>query len=347
MTVYKSQRQLHNQILVFPTTTSYTVLEQETPMATPAPLSFEPQLAPITFPVIGELKLKEVFRTITIDTDTCIDWLRDNGLLAHGMRCKCGTIMRIGSFAGISEGKGWRCPEKGCKKFASFRVGSFFEGSNLPLTELVEFLYFWAENLQTTSFLKKNLDWSEHTITDWKNFLRDLCVELNLVNPQPIGGPGHVVEIDESKFGHRKYSRGRLLSGQWVFGGIDRDTKEVFMIPVHDRSAATLIPIIVKYVLPGTTILSDEWASYHNIPAATFAHLTVNHSLHFVDPTTGVHTQTIESTWGGAKRFLRNSMTTNPELLETHLSEVCWRKKNGENTFNELIKEIRNQYPVV
>ena len=140
------------------------------------------------------------------------------------------------------------------------------------------FMYFWSENLQTTAFLNKNLGWGKHTITEWKNFLRDLCVEIYPVNPQPIGGHGHVVEIDESKFGHRKYSRGRMLYGQWVFRGIDRDTKEMSMIPVQDRSAATLVPLIEKYILPGTTIHSDEWASYHSIPSATLHHLTVNHS---------------------------------------------------------------------
>ena len=148
------------------------------------------------------------YSTVTKYTNTFIKWLQDNGFSEHGMECKCGAIMRPGRFKWVSEGKGWICPGKTCKNFSSLRIGSFFEGSNLPLTELVEFLYFWSENLQTTSFLSKNLGWSEHTTTDWKNFLRDICVELYLVNPQTISGHGHVVEIDESKFGHRKYSRG-------------------------------------------------------------------------------------------------------------------------------------------
>ncbi|KAI6651236.1 hypothetical protein LOD99_5383 [Oopsacas minuta] len=138
-----------------------------------------------------------------------------------------------------------------------------------------------------------------------------------------------------------------MLSGQWAFGGIDGETKDVFMIPVQDRSAATLVPLIQRYIFPGTAILSDEWASCNSIPTASFQHLTVNHSLNFVDPTTGVHTQTVESTWGSAKKRQRNCMTTNPILLDTNLSEVCWQKKFGEASFSNLIMEIRKQYPVV
>ena len=51
------------------------------------------------------------------------------------------------------------------------------------------------------------------------------------------------IEIDESKFGKRKYNKGRRVEGVWVFGGIDRRTRECFLVPVEDRSAETLIPI--------------------------------------------------------------------------------------------------------
>jgi len=44
-----------------------------------------------------------------------------------------------------------------------------------------------------------------------------------LINKQPqIGGNGLIVEIDEAKFGRRKYNRGRLITGQWLLGGIER-----------------------------------------------------------------------------------------------------------------------------
>ena len=136
------------------------------------------------------MNLKELFRTITIDQDTCINWLQQHGLLARGMICKCGSMMRLGTFSGVVEGKGWRCPEKNCKKSASLRCGSFFEGSNLPLIELVEFLYFWGDNLQSTTLLKKNLGWGEHTITDWKISYATYVLKCTLQIHEKLADPG-------------------------------------------------------------------------------------------------------------------------------------------------------------
>ena len=51
------------------------------------------------------------------------------------------------------------------------------------------------------------------------------------------------MEIDESKFGKRKYHRGRRVDGVRVFGGIERESR-CFMVSVEDRTVATLIPII-------------------------------------------------------------------------------------------------------
>ena len=34
------------------------------------------------------------------------------------------------------------------------------------------------------------------------------------------------MEIDESKFGKRKYHRGRSVDGHWVFGGIEQGSRE-------------------------------------------------------------------------------------------------------------------------
>ena len=74
-----------------------------------------------------------------------------------------------------------------------------------------------------------------------------------------IGGPLAIVEIDESKFGRRKYYRGHHVEGQWVFGGIERESGRSFLAAVNSRDRETLWTLIKKYIEPGTTIISDCW----------------------------------------------------------------------------------------
>ena len=47
----------------------------------------------------------------------------------------------------------------------------------------------------------------------------------------------------------------------------------------------------------------------------------MNHDLHFVDPTTGVHTNTIEGTWAHVKK-LRGG-----KVAEDALVEFIWRRR--------------------
>jgi transposase-like protein len=115
---------------------------------------------------------------------------------------------------------------------------------------------------------------------------------------QKLGGHGLTVEIDEAKFWKSKYHRGRYVKGQWVFGGVERGSNKTFLVPVEKRDAATLLDILQKWVLPNTIIISDCWKAYQGIPDKTlFYHFTVNHSINFVDPETGAHTNSIERTW--------------------------------------------------
>jgi len=80
---------------------------------------------------------------------------------------------------------------------------------------------------------------------------------------EKLGGPNKTVEIDESKFGRRKYQRGHPVKGQWVFGGVERESGRTFLAPVPDRTADTLVAIIRDWIeLYHTHNLND---SHNNI----------------------------------------------------------------------------------
>ncbi|XP_077550789.1 uncharacterized protein LOC144164118 [Haemaphysalis longicornis] len=193
-----------------------------------------------------------------------------------------------------------------------------------------------------------------------------------------MGGPGEIIQVDECLMrGKRKANRGRMLSGDnvpakrqnnhggvvdrgpWVFGLLWVRTGELRLFKVDQRDARTLGEKIAQNVLPGTTIHSDEWGAYHCIPRLLDSQGNnmnldwkfVNHSENFVDPTTGVHTQGIESCWQKAKRRLvRNGKKVPDELLESHLYWVWWLSLNGRwrctDPFLRLIEAISRRYPM-
>ena len=145
------------------------------------------------------------------------------------------------------------------------RKGSFFEGSKLDNSTILQIIWYWVHNVDQ-DLIKLELDINSNTtLVDWFNFGRDVCVEILIKDSKKIGGPGHIVEIDESKFGKRKFNKGRQVDGCWVLGGIDRETRETFFRIVPDRTAETLIPILIEHVHPESTIYSDCWTAYSTI----------------------------------------------------------------------------------
>ena len=111
--------------------------------------------------------------------------------------------------------------------------------------------------------------------------MREICSNYLVNHPVTLGGPGVVVQINETVMSKRKHSRDHIVPEHWVFGGIHTEQKIGFLDFLSDRSAATLLPIIERVIRPGSTIHSDQWVTYNgvaNIPVnPVFVHHTVIH----------------------------------------------------------------------
>ena len=146
-----------------------------------------------------------------------------------------------------------------------------------------------------------------------------------------------------------KYHRGRPAAQEiWVFGnwvwyfGV--------MVTVSDRSAQTLLPIMQRHLRSGTIVHSDSWAAYRNVQqlAPVVQHNMVNHSLNFVDPVTGVHTQNVESYWNRVKTKFKGMKGVHQEMLTSYMDEFMWRERHGtgaSTVLANLCRDIALRYP--
>lgn len=234
-----------------------------------------------------------------------------------------------------------------CNFSVSARKDTPFEKSKLTLDTICRFVSNWLilPFPQETYSFENELNLSSSTVVDWCSFCREVCLICMLDGSEQIGGPNKVVEINKAKMGKKEY-RGRIIEGQWVFGGIERDSKKCFLVPVSDRGKDTLLKVIKEWVLPGTTIMSDCWKSYDCLTDEGFQQETVNHSKNFVDLDTDAHTQNIERLWWNVRsnipRFGRWE-----NHFDGYLAECQFRMKYSNHTdrFHHFFKCMAQVYP--
>ena len=128
--------------------------------------------------------------------------------------------------------------------------------------------------------------------------------------------------------------------------------RETLLFVVPNRKAKTLIPIIEKYVLPGTIIFSDKWAGYIDLNKR-FKHFTVTHNERFVkyiffkgQKVLKVTTNHIERVWVEVRRKLRG---VKREDVPNRINEVPFRNlklrsvRHHEN-IADFVRDIKNYH---
>ena len=297
---------------------------------------------------------------ITSTKETTIKFLHTQGVLKSTVICPgpsvgsgrsspCGHYMILKKTNDSKDGETWRCRKqhsvvKGDLKYSvknvklTIRHESWLVDSKVPLELITELIYLWSQAFSVDEIMHE-LGLSKKTVIEWSHFFRESCFTTVMDQSEMIGGNGIEVEIDESKFGKRKYYRGHRVEGQWVFGGREKyNKKKVFMVPVKDRKKTTLIPLIKRWIAPGTIIHSDCWKAYHDLGCMGYTHVTVNHSKEFIQ--NAACTNGIESDWRHAKVTMPR-YGVHRGMHAGYLAEFMWRRKHMDSDrFITLIQDI-------
>ncbi|XP_063710240.1 uncharacterized protein LOC134838875 [Symsagittifera roscoffensis] len=284
------------------------------------------------------------------NNELAINFLKQKNLLKNSCLCTaCQTPQNWTKYQKTKDGFSWRCQNRTCSRFkltTSIRKDSFFENSNIDLPKWIQIIYLWGMRGSNKNAATQ-VGVSQRAIVDAFASLREICQRHLLANPIQLGGPGIVLEIDESCFSHKpKHHRGRIPQQPiWVFGIVDTSYKPAigYMEIVEQRNAATLLPIIQSVARPGSIIHSDEWRAYRGIQGMGFAHKTVNHSVNFVEPD-GTHTQTVESYWNRKKTLIKSMLGCRRIFLHYYLQEFMWRDRFGSRAFENIILHMNNFY---
>lgn len=282
-------------------------------------------------------------RELVLKTNTIlstIQWFQELEIIPLSKSCsKCAyQKMRLTQYKNTFR---WKCTR--CSSAISIFEGTLFFNSNIKINKLVDLIYFWSQDYSHAKVKKEIECNSQTTVCEWFKKLQKLSyVILRGESRSLIGGVGHIVEIDESKFTKRKYNVGRVPRSPWVVGGIDVSTKECFFVEVFHRTSETLKAIILENVLPGTTIITDEWRGYWGLEGLGYFHATVNHSLNFVCPLTGANTQLIENTWGWIKKRIRARGLRCTGDLTLMFAEFIFKKRYKERTFSVILSNLKD-----
>jgi len=156
-----------------------------------------------------------------------------------------------------------------CRHQTTVSAGTILDKTRTPLTTWFEAAWqvTTAKNGLSAKTLERTLGTSYRTA--WA-LLQRCRVAMVRADREPLSGE---VEVDEALVGGVEHGgkRGRGTSKSIVVIAVEMRSPKGFgrvrMRHVPDASGASLVPFVSEVVAPGSTILTDGWGGYNDVPA--------------------------------------------------------------------------------
>jgi transposase-like protein len=263
-------------------------------------------------------KIRE-FQARFPDEDACLNHLMRT---RYGERLTCMGCHREATYYRVKTRRCFTCEHCGYQVYPT--AGTPFEKTRTSLRDwfYVMFLFCTTRNGVAAKEVQRQLGVTYKTAWRMCNLIRKYMGYVD--GDFPIGGPGKIVEADETFIGG-KDTKEEGDDKAVVIGMVERGG-DVVTRHIQDRSARNIGPNIKKFVKAGSRVHTDDWTGYRVLTERHGYEVeTVNHSAkEYVRG--DIHINTIESFWANFKRGINGTYVwVSKKHLQTYLHEFEYR----------------------
>jgi transposase len=284
----------------------------------------------------------EDFNTEFPNDDACLTFVLESRWPDGRTECtKCGVERKHYRVTGRTA---YACDH--CGNHIYPLAGTIFEKSTTSLRTWFYAMYLMGSTRCGISAKQLQRETGVTYKTAWRMFK-----QIRTLMSEEISLEGEAVEVDEMYVGgRRKGMTGRPMAGDKVktpvMGMVERKGR-VVALTVPDVSAQSLCSTVREYVLPKSTIFTDEYPSYNTVSEGRrYTHHRINHSTG-VYVMGNIHTNTIEGFWSLVKRGIGGVYhSVSRKYLQAYLDEFSFRynrRNNDQPMFISLLEQVYEQ----
>jgi transposase-like protein len=282
------------------------------------------------------------FNTEFPDDDACLTFVLESRWPDGRTECaKCGVERKHYRVTGRTA---YACDH--CGNHIYPLAGTIFEKSTTSLRTWFYAMYLMSSTRCGISAKQLQRETGVTYKTAWRMFK-----QIRTLMSEEISLEGEAVEVDEMYVGgRRKGMKGRPMVGDKVktpvMGMVERKGR-VVALTVPDVTAQSLCSTVREYVLPKSTIFTDEYPSYNTVSEGRrYTHHRINHSTG-VYVMGNIHTNTIEGFWSLVKRGIGGVYhSVSRKYLQAYLDEFSFRynrRNSGQPMFISLLEQVYEQ----
>ncbi|MBZ5533024.1 MAG: IS1595 family transposase [Acidobacteriia bacterium] len=272
------------------------------------------------------------------DDNACLEYLKEQrypGGLAH---CeKCGVERKHHRVTGRPA---YACDY--CGSMISPMAGTIFEKSSTSLKTWFYAMYLMGSTRCGISAKQIQRETGVTYKTAWRIFR-----QIRTLMSEDIRLEGSTVEVDEMYVGGKSVRLGATAKPKTpVVGVVHRKSGRVIARVKADTTKPTLHGFIKEFVLPGSTVFTDDYPSYKGINVRGYQHFRVKHTAKvYVAGSRGqIHTQTIDGFWSLVKNGLRGVYhSVGKNYLQSYLNEYSFRynrRESGNLIFGAILGRV-------